>query len=210
MNTSEIINEIATALAKAQGEIANPTKEAENPHFRSRYADLASGINAVKNALSANGIAVVQATYMSEDVMMLSTRLVHSSGQWFGSEYPVIKFPCKHQEAGSALTYSRRYALFALAGIAGDDDDGNEASKSETPAPAKRKAAPPPPVNPQLPSETEIMALMQTGDDKANDGVVALQNWWKGLTGAQRYALGEKQKDEWKLMAERREQGIAA
>lgn len=209
MNSSEQINEIATALAKAQGEIANPAKEAENPHFRSRYADLAAGINAVKNALSANGIAVVQATYMSDDVMMLSTRLVHSSGQWFGSEYPVIKFPCKHQEAGSALTYSRRYALFALAGIAGDDDDGNEASKAETPAPM-RKAAPPPPVNPQLPSEAEIMELMQIGDDKANDGVVALQNWWKSLTGAQRYALGEKQKDEWKLMAERREQGIAA
>ena len=210
MNTSETIDQIATALAKAQGEIANPTKEAENPHFRSRYADLASGINAVKNALSANGIAVVQATYMSEDVMMLSTRLVHSSGQWFGSEYPVIKFPCKHQEAGSALTYSRRYALFALAGIAGDDDDGNEASKSETPAPAKRKAAPPPPVNHQLPSEAEIMELMQMGDDKTREGLVALQTWWKGLTGAQRYALGDKQKDEWKLMAERLEQGMAA
>lgn len=209
MNSSEQINEIATALAKAQGEIANPAKEAENPHFRSRYADLAAGINAVKNALSANGIAVVQATFMSEDVMMLSTRLVHSSGQWFGSEYPVIKFPCKHQEAGSALTYSRRYALFALAGIAGDDDDGNEASKSETPAP-KRRAAPPPPVNPQLPSEAEIMELMAEGDNKVHEGLVALQTWWKGLTGAQRYALGDKQKDEWKMMAERIEQGIAA
>lgn len=210
MKMSDAIDQIATALAKAQGEITNPAKDSENPHFKSRYADLAAGINAVKNALSSNGIAVVQSTYMDGEIMMLSTRLVHSSGQWFGSEYPVCKFPIKHQEAGSAMSYSRRYALFALVGIAGDDDDGNEASKSETPAPAKRKAAPPPPVNHQLPSEAEIMELMQMGDDKTREGLVALQTWWKGLTGAQRYALGDKQKDEWKLMAERLEQGMAA
>jgi len=207
---SDTINEVATALAKAQGEIANPAKEAENPHFRSRYADLAAGLNAVKGALSSNGIAVVQSTYMADDTMMLNTRLVHSSGQWFSSDYPVIRFPCKHQEAGSALTYSRRYALFSLVGIAGDDDDGNEASKSETPAPKRKAAPPPPPVNHQLPSEGEVMELMRIGDEKTREGVVALQAWWKSLTGAQRYVIGEPQKNEWKMQAEHLEQGAAA
>ena len=208
MNMSEKIDAIATALAKAQGEITNPSKDSENPHFRSKYADLASGLNAVKSALSANGIAVLQQTYMDGEILMLKTMLVHA-GQWFASDYPVLKFPAKHQEAGSALTYARRYALFALVGIAGDDDDGNEASKSDTPAP-KRKAAPPPPVNHQLPDEARMIELLQTGEDKAREGVVALQKWWKDLPGAERYAIGEPQKDEWKLAAERVEQGIAA
>lgn len=142
MKSSEQINEIAAALAKAQGVIENPAKDSKNPHFNSRYADLAAGLNAVRAALSANGIAVVQATSLEGETMMLETKLAHTSGQWISSDYPVCRFPTKHQEAGSALTYARRYSLFSLIGIAGDDDDGNEASKSETPAPA-RKAAPP-------------------------------------------------------------------
>jgi hypothetical protein len=148
MHTSENIDQIATALAKAQGEIQNPAKDSENPHFRSRYADLSAGLNAVRPILSRNGIAVVQMTRMEGDVMMLDTRLAHSSGQWIESSYPVCRFPAKQQEAGSALTYSRRYSLFAMVGIAGEDDDGNEASKADTPAPARHIAPPrqtPPP-----------------------------------------------------------------
>ncbi len=141
MRSSENLNEIATALAKAQGAIINPGKDSTNPHFQSRYADLAAGLNAIRASLSSNGIAIVQATSMDGDVMMLETRLTHSSGQWIASDYPVCKFPTKHQEAGSALTYARRYSLFSMVGIAGDDDDGNEASKDATPAP-QRKAAP--------------------------------------------------------------------
>lgn len=144
MLTSEGINEIAGALAKAQAAIQNPKKESENPHFKSRYADLATGIDAVRLALAAQAIVVVQATSMDGDMMMLETRLVHSSGQWFGSIYPVCKFPARQQEIGSALTFSRRYSLFALAGIAGDDDDGNEASKVETPAPKVKPRTSPP------------------------------------------------------------------
>ncbi len=143
MITSTEINEIAGALAKAQAAIQNPKKENENPHFKSRYADLATGIDAVRGALAAQAVVVIQATSMDGDLMMLETRLVHSSGQWVGSVYPVCRFPARQQEIGSALTFSRRYSLFALVGIAGDDDDGNEASKTETPAPA-RKAAPKP------------------------------------------------------------------
>ena len=133
---SEQIDAISAALAKAQGQIANPTKGAVNPHFKSQYADLSAGLNAIRAALSANAIAIVQTTMMEEtDVLMLRTMLTHSSGQWILSEWPVVKLPAPPQVIGSALTYARRYTLFALVGIAGegDDDDGNAASaKSST------------------------------------------------------------------------------
>ena len=146
MPTSEAINEISAALAKAQAEIANPAKESVNPHFRNHYADLSSGINAIRSALSSNGIAFTQLTRLAGDVLMVDTRLSHISGQWIESEFPACRFPAKPQEVGSALTYARRYALFAIIGIAGEDDDGEAGSKTETPAP--RKVAPPPPPKP--------------------------------------------------------------
>ncbi len=137
MQTSEHIDQIAMALAAAQAEIQNPAKDATNPHFKSTYADLPSGLKAIRPALSKHGIAVLQMTRMDGECMYLDTRLAHKSGQWIGSSYYVARFPVKHQEAGSALTYARRYALFALVGIAGDDDDddGNAASTDRTPAP---------------------------------------------------------------------------
>ena len=151
MLSSENINEIAAALAKAQAAIQNPKKESENPNFKSRYADLATGLDAVRGVLASHAIALMQPTYMDGDLMMLETRLVHSSGQWVASTYPVCRFPARQQEVGSALTYARRYSMFALVGIAGDDDDGNEASKSETPAPARKTVATPAsePVDPE-------------------------------------------------------------
>mgnify|MGYP001576652843 CR=1 FL=1 len=125
--TSERVDQIADALSKAQGEFNNPKKGSLNPHFKSRYADLADGLNSVRAALSNNGIAIVQSTYM-DGCLMLRTQLIHSSGQWVASEYPVIQFPAKPQEIGSAMTYARRYSLFPMVGIAGDDDDGNAAT----------------------------------------------------------------------------------
>ena len=127
---SDRIDAISAALAKAQGQIANPGKTATNPHFKSQYADLSAGLKAVRTALSANAIAIVQTTRMEGDVLVLFTALTHASGQWIGSQWPVVKLPSPPQVIGSALTYARRYSLFALTGIAGenDDDDGNAAS----------------------------------------------------------------------------------
>jgi hypothetical protein len=127
------IDAISAALAKAQGQMANPSKGAVNPHFKSQYADLSAGLNAIRAALSANGIAIVQQTRMNDDMLMLHTMLSHASGQWIGSLWPVVKLPAAPQVIGSALTYARRYTLFALAGIAGenDDDDGNAASRKD-------------------------------------------------------------------------------
>lgn len=140
MKTSETTDILDTALAKAQAELENPTKEATNPHFRSKYATLEAGLNIVRACLSKHGISVTQPTRVDDGILMLETRLA-CQGQWIASEYPVCSFPVKQQEMGSALTYSRRYSLFSLVGIAGEEDDDANAATSPTPAP-KRAARP--------------------------------------------------------------------
>lgn len=126
MNTSEQIDELAAALAKAQGMMENAVMNRVNPHFKSKYADLAAIINAARKSLSANGLAFVQT--IGDGV--LHTRLLHTSGQWIASEHP-LPMSGRPQEIGSALTYARRYSLSALIGIAADeDDDANAASRS--------------------------------------------------------------------------------
>lgn len=143
MNTSAETDKIDAILAKAQAEIENPTKDAVNPHFRSKYATLDAGLNIVRSVLSKHGISITQPTRVEDGVLMLDTRLAYQ-GQWIASEYPVCPFPVKQQEMGSALTYSRRYSLFSLVGIAGEeDDDGNAANATPTLAP-KRSAKPVP------------------------------------------------------------------
>ncbi len=137
LKSSEQINEISAALAKAQGLMSNPSKSAANPHFRSKYADLSEGLNSIRGALSENGIAVIQAPRIEGEMMMLDTRLSHSSAQWFECEWPICKLPAPPQQIGSGLTYARRYSLFAMVGIAGEDDDGNAANGAAVPAPVR-------------------------------------------------------------------------
>lgn len=130
MKTSEQISELAAALAVAQGMMENAVMNRVNPHFKSKYADLAAVFDAARKPLSANGLAIVQT--IGDGV--LHTRLLHTSGQWIASEHP-LPMSGRPQEIGSALTYARRYSLSALIGIAADeDDDANAASrKSEQP-----------------------------------------------------------------------------
>jgi hypothetical protein len=142
MKTSTDTDEIAAALAKAQVKMENPTKDATNPHYRSRYATLDTGLTIAREALGAQAIAITQATRFEGEVLMLDTRLTHASGQWMESEFPIIAFPAKPQEVGSATTYARRYSLFALIGVAGEDDDGEAANaKGATPAPVNKTGA---------------------------------------------------------------------
>lgn len=139
MRTSEAINEISLDLSKAQGVLANPIKDGNNPHFRSKYATLDTGLNIVRECMSKHNISVVQATRVEGNVLMLDTRLAHKSGQWIEAEYPVCAFPAKQQEMGSALTYSRRYSLFSLVGIAGEEDDDGNAAVTATQAPKRER-----------------------------------------------------------------------
>ena len=104
--------------------------DGNNPHFRSRYATLTAVWDACRKPLSDNGLAVVQAFRVDENgMLLLVTKLVHTSGEWMVSEYPVTPQKNDPQGFGSAVTYARRYTLSSLVGVvADDDDDGNAAS----------------------------------------------------------------------------------
>jgi hypothetical protein len=131
MQTSEQIDQIAAALAKAQGELEGASKDKSNTHFQSKYADLESCWGACRKALASNGIAVIQAPVKNERGAVITTRLAHSSGQWIQDEGLFI--PADRANAhgyGSAITYCRRYSLCAMVGIAPEDDDGNAANSA--------------------------------------------------------------------------------
>lgn len=141
MEKSEQLNELATALAKAQGELENASKSSANPHFKSKYADLAEILNTVRPVFSANGLSVTQCPGFANGMVTVETLLMHVSGQWISS---TISAPVGKQDAqgvGSAITYCRRYSLAAVAGIAQEDDDGN-ASIGQTPKAAKTQRQP--------------------------------------------------------------------
>lgn len=127
MEKSDQINEIAGALAKAQGVVKGASKDATNPHFRSKYADLASVWDACRAALSENGIAVVQGPSSNDDgSVSVVTMLCHSSGQWMSETLSVKPVKADAQGIGSAITYLRRYGLAAMVGVAPDDDDDDD------------------------------------------------------------------------------------
>ncbi len=138
MNKSESIKELATALAKFQGEIKNPNNTATNPFFKSKYAPLSDVLNAVRPILSKNGLSVLQSPSGDGEHIIVTTTLIHSSGEWIESPELVLKADkATAQGAGSAITYARRYAISAILGISSeDDDDGNEAEKQ---APTKKE-----------------------------------------------------------------------
>lgn len=128
MNKSESINELATALAKAQGEIKGALKDQANPFFKSKYADLSSVVEAIREPLSKNGLSYVQLTEPSDkEEVRVQTIILHSSGQWIGSTLALPVSKSDAQGFGSALTYARRYGLSAAVGVAPEDDDGNAA-----------------------------------------------------------------------------------
>jgi hypothetical protein len=133
--SSETIGAIASALAKAQAQLVNPEKslvgtlrpdQAGGSERSFRYAPLSSGLDIVRKTLSQHEIATVQTTSIDEtaDIVRLSTVLAHASGEWIASDWPVCaisEITAPHR-MGAALTYARRYALFTLVGIAGEDD----------------------------------------------------------------------------------------
>ena len=125
MKTSESIKAISPALLKAQEQITFASKDAANPHYKSKYADLPAVIDAVKPALNSQGIVFLQSCSPSEDGKLhLTTRLLHSSGEWI-EDTAVCPLPKQDPQGyGSAVTYLRRYSLAALAGLYQADDDG--------------------------------------------------------------------------------------
>jgi hypothetical protein len=139
MKTSDAIDQLATALAAAQAEMKNATLNKVNPHFKSKYADLAGIRDTVTPALSKHGLAIVQGTDTTEGGIVVVTRLMHKSGQWMESRFPIAYD--KPQTMGSAYTYARRYSLSAMCSISADEDDDANAA-NEKPVHAKPEAMP--------------------------------------------------------------------
>lgn len=132
---SKEIDKLAAALAKAQGMIKSAAKDSVNPHFKSSYADLASIDAASKEALSKNGLSVVQLPRADGRRVTLVYALLHESGQYLGSDLTMTAQQDTPQSVGSCITYQRRYSKAAIVGISQDDDDGNGASaKKAVPA----------------------------------------------------------------------------
>lgn len=130
-DASETINELAAALAKAQGQITGALKDTSNPFFKSKYADLAACWDACRKALTDNGLAVIQTTVERDGRLYVLTTLAHSSGQWMRGWMPVKTKDDGPQAMGSGVTYARRYALAAIVGLAQVDDDA-EAAQGRT------------------------------------------------------------------------------
>ncbi len=133
---------IAAAFVAAQRGFSPALKTSTNPHFRSKYADLSACVEAVIDALNANGIAMMQHTFEDQAGVTVETVFLHESGETLNSGK--LHVPASKQDAqgyGSALTYARRYSLMAACGIAPEDDDGNAASRKPV-APASKPMPP--------------------------------------------------------------------
>lgn len=131
---SREIDKLAVALAKAQGMMENAKRAAENPGFKrdgknSKYSDLGSVWEAIREPLASNGLSVVQMPTTLQSGVEIETLLLHESGQYLRN---ILWMPCGQtmtvHTIGSAITYGRRYALMAIAGVAPEEDDGNSAA----------------------------------------------------------------------------------
>lgn len=129
MKQSSEINEIATALAKAQSEMSGAKKTSKNPFFKSTYSDLAEVIETIKEPFRNNGLAFLQSVKTKDNKISVKTRIIHTSGQWIESSSCELP-PTKQdpQSYGSAITYAKRYSLQSFVGLASVDDDGNYSS----------------------------------------------------------------------------------
>ena len=172
MSRSEQINELAASLALAQGAMSVAIKDSTNPHFRSKYADLASVIDAVRPHLSANGICFVQEPTTEVGMVVVETTLYHKSGQWISSKLSVACKDLSPQPVGSATTYARRYALMAICGIApAEDDDGESAQGRPQPQRAALPPKAPPPAEPKSEAPTGKGLPRQTDKSELIDAV---------------------------------------
>jgi hypothetical protein len=159
---SENTADLATALAKAQGQMEPAKYDKVNPHFKSKYASLAAVLEAVRKPFAANGLSYTQVMECRDGGLVLVTTLRHG-GQWIASEYP-LPIGVRPQEFGSALTYARRYGLSTIAGVVADDDDdanGAQQNGHNTPAPVAKNPIKPTPAAEHSPRVKTGMAMLE-------------------------------------------------
>ena len=149
---SEQIDALAKALAAAQAELLPAIKDAQNPHLRNRYADLASCWDAIKACLPHHGLSVVQGGCTRSGRDYIRTTMLHASGQWIAGMTPIIIGDPKGinpmQALGSAMTYARRYGLAAICGLTAEDDDGAGAGHPAARQPERPRQPDRPPQQP--------------------------------------------------------------
>lgn len=164
------MSELAKALVKAQSEIGAAQKSSKNPHFNNKYADLSEVWSAWQDVGPKNGLAVVQVVRVREDgKQALITRMMHTSGESIESEILILPTKSDMQGIGSAITYCRRYALAAMAGIVQDDDDGNAASaKPDQNKPSQQKTQP---------AVSRTKAWVDSVIEKLSAGDIAFTDW---------------------------------
>jgi len=184
MRQSETIAELATALAKAQGQIEDATKDGLNPAFRSKYADLAAVRAVIREPLAVNDLSIMQFPRTRQNVVEVETMLVHKSGEFVSEtlEIPVAKFDA--HGIGSGITYGRRYGLMSVLCLAAVDDDGN-AAVEKAPAAAKPAAPRDEPAKPAM-SKDDVSKLAKQLTEIAGQGAEALTSKWRSMTGDQR------------------------
>lgn len=130
MKTSESIKEIASALAKAQGAMSHPKFNQVNPFFKSKYADLTAVINCIRQPFADNGLSFTQHTECINGKNVVTTLVMHTSGEWMKSSMPLITSATDMQKLASSITYAKRYSLSAICGLSSEEDtDGNEPPK---------------------------------------------------------------------------------
>lgn len=169
---SESIAALAAALSKAQGEIAGASKDKTNPHFKAKYADLASVWDACRSALSKNGLAVMQPASANGPSVTVTTILAHTSGEWIEGELTMTALQNTPQGIGSCLTYARRYALASMVGVAPEDDDANEASKPQNGQTQVERA-------PRVAAPDGFDDWFDDLTATADNGMAALETAWK-------------------------------
>lgn len=177
MRRSDSIKEIATALAKAQGEIEPAKKDSTNPHFKSKYADLASVVAACREPLARHGLSIVQEPSLANQVVTTTSLLMHTSGEWIECSTAI---PVSRNDApsiGSATTYGRRYGYSALVGVVADEDDDGAGLTGDNP-PKQKEDAP----------KTQPRAERVTAEE-----IAALAERWKKLN-----PQGELTNDQWR------------
>lgn len=179
MKMSETINELATALSKAQGQIEDATKDGINPAFRSKYADLAAVRAVIREPLAVNDLAIMQFPRTRQGYVEVETMLIHKSGEYVSEtlELPVAKFDA--HGIGSGITYGRRYGMMSMLCLAAVDDDGNAATEKATP-PKK-----PEPKKSEY-SDKEIAGFALALKAAAEKGMNSLTTSWRSFDLSQR------------------------
>ena len=195
INTENATPELLAALSEAQGEIENAAKNSSNPHYKSKYADLAEIINTTREVFPKHGLSATQAPHYDGSLCSVTTMIAHKSGGYITSTASCVPAKSDAQGIGSATTYLRRYSLAAMAGIAQEDDDGNSAAHDRKPEPVRRpepKAAAPAKADPNHPNVVKIKHIVTEISNIASLSDKAIEDttkWARELVSREAKAL---------------------